>query len=92
MARGADVRAFDPVATTNAARAIPHLTVCKNEYEACEDADALVLVTEWNQFRMLDLERVKTLLRQPVVIDLRNVYEPAAMRQAGFRYESVGRA
>ena len=91
LARGADVRAFDPVAMTNAAREIPELTLCKNEYEACEDADALVLVTEWNQFRMLDLERVKGLLREPVVVDLRNVYDPIGMRRAGFRYESVGR-
>jgi UDPglucose 6-dehydrogenase len=92
VARGADVRAFDPVAMVNAARELPHITLCKSEYEACEDADALVLVTEWNQFRMLDLERVKTLLRAPVVIDLRNVYDPEAMRRAGFVYQSVGRA
>ena len=51
-----------------------------------------MLVTEWNQFRMLDLERVKKLMRAPVLIDLRNVYDPAAMRRAGFRYDSVGRA
>jgi len=89
--RGATIRAFDPVAMTNAARELPDVTLCKNEYEACENADALVLMTEWNQFRMLDLERVRTLLREPVVVDLRNVYDPAAMRKAGFRYDSVGR-
>jgi UDPglucose 6-dehydrogenase len=91
LARGAAVRAFDPVAMPNAARELPDVQLCKNEYEACEDADALVLVTEWNQFRMLDLARVKALLREPVVVDLRNVYDPAAMRRAGFRYDSVGR-
>jgi UDPglucose 6-dehydrogenase len=92
LQRGAEVRAFDPVAMRNAAREVPGLTLCKNEYEACEGGDALVLVTEWNQFRMLDLERIRVLLREPLVIDLRNVYEPAAMRRAGFRYQSVGRA
>jgi UDPglucose 6-dehydrogenase len=91
LARGATVRAFDPVAMPNAARELPSITYCKNEYEACENADALVLVTEWNQFRMLDLERVKSLLRSPVLVDLRNVYDPAALRRAGFRYDSVGR-
>jgi UDPglucose 6-dehydrogenase len=90
--RGATVRAFDPVAMDNAARLVPGLVLCKNEYDACENADALVLVTEWNRFRMLDLERVKGLLREPVLVDLRNVYEPATVRRAGFRYESVGRA
>ncbi len=89
--RGATIRAFDPVAMANAARELPDITLCKNEYEACENADALVLMTEWNQFRMLDLARVRTLLREPVVVDLRNVYDPASMRKAGFRYDSVGR-
>ncbi len=89
--RGATIRAFDPVAMPNAARELPDVTLCKNEYEACENADALVLMTEWNQFRMLDLERVRGLLREPVVVDLRNVYDPVSMRRAGFRYDSVGR-
>jgi UDPglucose 6-dehydrogenase len=89
--RGASIRAFDPVAMANAVRELPDITLCKNEYEACENADALVLMTEWNQFRMLDLARVRTLLREPVVVDLRNVYDPVSMRRAGFRYDSVGR-
>jgi UDPglucose 6-dehydrogenase len=91
QAAGATVRAFDPVAMSNAARELPGLTLCKNEYECCENADGLVLVTEWNQFRLLDLARVKSLLREPVLVDLRNVYDPAALRRAGFRYVSVGR-
>ena len=89
--RGATIRAFDPVAMPNAAKELPDVTLCKNEYETCENADALVLMTEWNQFRMLDLERVRALLREPVVVDLRNVYDPVSMRKAGFRYDSVGR-
>lgn len=91
QARGAHVRAYDPVAMPNAARLLPGVTLCKDAYEACENADAMVLVTEWNQFRMLDLERVKRLLRQPVVVDLRNVYKPEPMEESGFRYASVGR-
>jgi UDPglucose 6-dehydrogenase len=91
QARGAHVRAYDPVAMPNAARLLPGVTLCKDAYEACENSDAMVLVTEWNQFRMLDLERVKRLLRQPVVVDLRNVYKPEPMEQSGFRYASVGR-
>jgi UDPglucose 6-dehydrogenase len=91
LERGAVVRAFDPVAMPNAGEMLPEITLCKDAYEACENADAMVLVTEWNQFRMLDLERIARLLRQPVVVDLRNVYEPGFMSDAGFRYVSVGR-
>jgi UDPglucose 6-dehydrogenase len=91
VAAGAHVRAYDPVAMPNASKLLPELTLCKDAYEACEGADAMVLVTEWNQFRMLDLDRVRRLLRQPVLVDLRNVYKPEPMRAAGFRYVSVGR-
>jgi UDPglucose 6-dehydrogenase len=91
LARGAHVRAYDPVAMPRAGELLPEITLCKDAYQACENADAAVLVTEWNQFRMLDLERVGRLLRQPVVVDLRNVYKPEPMRAAGFRYVSVGR-
>ena len=91
LTRGAVVRAFDPVAMPGAARLLPDVQFCKHAYGACEGADAMVLVTEWNQFRMLDLERLRSVLRQPVVVDLRNVYEPGTMRAAGFRYTCVGR-
>jgi UDPglucose 6-dehydrogenase len=89
--QGAVVRAYDPVAMEAARKLLPNVTLCEDAYEACEDADALVIVTEWNQFRMLDLERVKSLLREPVVVDLRNVYDPVRMRESGFRYTCVGR-
>ena len=89
--RGVTVRAYDPVAMPLAARLLPDVQMCKNAFEACEGADAMVLVTEWNQFRMLDLEHLHRVLRQPVVVDLRNVYEPGPMREAGFRYTCVGR-
>ncbi len=89
--RGACVRAYDPQAMAIAAPLLPGVRMCSDAYEACEGGDALVLVTEWNQFRMLELARVKELLRQPVIVDLRNVYKPEAMREAGFTYLSVGR-
>ena len=88
--KGASIRAFDPV-VTEAHAELPDVQLCKNAYEACEGADAMVLVTEWNQFRMLDLERLRGSLREPVVVDLRNVYEPGPMKAAGFRYYCVGR-
>jgi UDPglucose 6-dehydrogenase len=89
--RGARIRAYDPQAMGEASKLLPDLATCDNAYEACSGADALVLVTEWNQFRMLDLVRIKSLLRQPVIVDLRNIYEPGPMREAGFRYFCVGR-
>jgi len=89
--RGARVRAYDPQAMREASKYLPELTTCSDAYEACTGADALVLITEWNQFRMLDLARIKSILRQPVIVDLRNVYEPGPMREAGFRYFCVGR-
>jgi UDPglucose 6-dehydrogenase len=89
--RGARIRAYDPQAMREASKLLPDLATCDDAYEACSGADALVLVTEWNQFRMLDLARIKSLLRQPVIVDLRNIYEPGPMREAGFRYFCVGR-
>jgi UDPglucose 6-dehydrogenase len=89
--RGASVRAYDPQAMREASEMLPNLVTCDNAYEACRGADVLVLVTEWNQFRMLDLVRVKSLLRRPVIVDLRNVYDPQPMREAGFEYVCVGR-
>ena len=75
----------------SARSALPDVEMCEDAYAACRDADVLVLVTEWNQFRMLDLSRVKDLLKKPVIVDLRNVYDPEQMRQKGFVYVSVGR-
>ena len=89
--RGAKLRAFDPAAMAEASRMLPSVTMCKDAYQACSGADALVIVTEWNQFRMLDLERVKSLLHEPILIDLRNIYDPKPMKEAGFLYLSVGR-
>jgi UDPglucose 6-dehydrogenase len=93
VADGARVRAFDPVAIENAKRLLPSDVVyCDSSYDAAEGADALVIVTEWNQFRSLDLDRIGQLLRRPIVVDLRNVYQPERMRAQGFTYVGVGRA
>jgi UDPglucose 6-dehydrogenase len=88
---GAQVQAYDPAAMEEASRLLPELRLCTNPYEAAEGADALVLMTEWNQFRNLDLDRIKETLRSPVFVDLRNVYETARMIALGFKYVSVGR-
>ncbi len=89
--RGADVRAYDPEAMAETGRMFPEITLCKDAYEACEDADVLAIVTEWNEFRMLDLGRVKDMLSQPRLVDMRNIYEPEAIRQQGFEYWGIGR-
>jgi UDPglucose 6-dehydrogenase len=88
---GATIRVFDPEGMAEAKRLMPELTYCDDAYATMANADALVLITEWNEFRALDLERVKTLLRAPLVIDLRNIYKPAEMIAAGLTYHSVGR-
>jgi UDPglucose 6-dehydrogenase len=88
---GATIRAFDPEGIAEAKRLMPELDYCADAYATMEGADALVLITEWNEFRGLDLERVKVLLRQPLVIDLRNIYKPEEMTAAGLTYHSIGR-
>jgi UDPglucose 6-dehydrogenase len=88
---GAMVRAFDPEGMDEAKKQMPELGYCGDAYETMQGADALVLLTEWNEFRALDLKRVKALLRVPVVIDLRNIYKPEEMSAAGIAYFSIGR-
>ncbi len=90
---GATVRAFDPAAMDTARAVLPEGVVyCGDVYDAAAAADCFVILTEWNQFRSLDLVRLKGLLRTPRVVDLRNVYEPERMREAGFEYTCVGRS
>jgi len=89
---GAIVRAYDPQAIENSRAMFENVAFCRDAYETAEGCDALVIATEWNEFRALNLGRVRKLLRQPVVIDLRNVYDPQRMRAEGFQYVSVGRA
>lgn len=92
QALGAKIQAFDPEAMHEAEKLLTGVDYKTGPYEALEGADAMVLVTEWDRFRALDLDRVKALLRTPVVVDLRNVYIPAQVRAAGLAYSSIGRA
>jgi UDPglucose 6-dehydrogenase len=93
LSAGAKVRAFDPVARENAERILgSRVTFCPLAYDALEGADALVVVTEWNEFRHPDFDRVKKLLRTPVVFDGRNLYNPKQLRELGFKYYGIGRS
>jgi UDPglucose 6-dehydrogenase len=88
---GIKIRAHDPEGMDEAKKQMPDLDYRNDPYEAIEGADALVILTEWNSYRSLDLDRVKALLKSPVFVDLRNIYRPAEMQAAGFRYSSLGR-
>jgi len=89
---GASVRTYDPVAMPSARRMLPaEVVYCESPYEAAAGADAVVLVTEWNEFKFLNLERLRAAMRRPVVFDGRNVWEPERMRRLGFEYHSIGR-
>lgn len=88
---GARVRAYDPVAMDNARKVLPDVTYCPDPYAVAEGADALIVATEWNEFKHLDLERIQKSMRRPVFIDGRNIYEPERMKALGFIYRGVGR-
>lgn len=89
----AAVRAYDPAAMENAREVLPAgITYCEDAYDVAQGVDCLIILTEWNQFRSLDLQRLKSVLRVPRIVDLRNVYEPERMRELGFQFECVGRA
>jgi UDPglucose 6-dehydrogenase len=88
---GARVRAHDPVGMEQARKELPNIEFVDDPYLCAKGADAIVVVTEWVQYRTLDLKRLKRELRQPVVVDLRNIYRPEDMATHGFTYESVGR-
>ncbi len=87
----AKIKAYDPVSMKAAKKVLPEITYCKDPYEAVKGADALVIVTEWNQFRNLELDRIKRLLKGPYFFDLRNIYEPEVLKEKGFKYFCVGR-
>src|SRR5206468_11458582 len=89
--KGATIRAYAPARRAEARKLPPRITLRANAYDAATGADALVLMTECNQLRHLDLEQIKRNLKAPVFVDLRNVYEPARMASLGFHYTSVGR-
>jgi UDPglucose 6-dehydrogenase len=89
---GAELRVFDPEGMEEARKLMPDLEYCTDAYATMQGADALILITEWNEFRALDIERMKSLLKTPLVIDLRNIYRPDEMEAAGFMYHSIGRS
>ncbi len=91
QAAGARVKAYDPESMHEAGKVLTDVDFCDGPYHAIDGADAMVLITEWDQFRALDLDRVKKLLKTPIVVDLRNVYQPSDMQRRGFSYSSVGR-
>ncbi len=89
-AEGAHVRGYDPVAMEVAAT-VMNITLCRNAYEVAEGCDAIVVVTDWNEFKQLDMLRIKESMRQPVLIDGRNIYDPDEMKEKGFIYRGFGR-
>jgi UDPglucose 6-dehydrogenase len=91
QAGGARVQGYDPVAMVVAGRNMPSLKLCEDAYEVATGADALVICTEWNEFKQLDFQRIKQAMRQHVIVDGRNVYDPAQMQRLGFRYRGMGR-
>ncbi len=88
---GARIKAYDPVAMEVAKGILPEITYCQDAYEVAKDSDALIVVTEWNEFKHLDMARIKSLMRQPVLIDGRNIYDPQKAGELGFIYRGVGR-
>jgi UDPglucose 6-dehydrogenase len=88
---GAQVRAYDPASIGQAKAVLENVTYGDNAYACADGADALVIATEWDEFRALDLERLRKLMKQPVIVDLRNIYPPEEISRSGFDYSCVGR-
>lgn len=88
---GAKIKAYDPIAIANAKRLLKNVEFVQNAYAAAEDSDLLILVTEWNEFRQLDLKKIKNIMRNPILLDGRNIYDPLEMKAIGFTYVGVGR-
>jgi len=91
LTEGVEVRAYDPEAIEKSRAVLPEVTYCADAYQAAEGADAIVIVTEWDEFRQMDWERLLSSVEQPLVIDGRNVFSPEEIRRQGFRYVSIGR-
>jgi UDPglucose 6-dehydrogenase len=88
---GAIVRGYDPVAAENAAKDMPYMQMMKNSYELAQDADALIVMTPWNEFKHLDMDRIRGTMKHPILIDGRNLYDPKEMTALGFQYRGIGR-
>jgi UDPglucose 6-dehydrogenase len=91
LKEGAKIKCFDPLAMDNAKKILPDITYCESEFDVADGSHVLVIATEWNQFRNLDLLKIKEFLKTPILIDLRNLYEPEKVKSLGFIYEGVGR-
>ncbi len=91
LSEGAHLKAYDPAGMENARRIFPHIAYCQSAYQAAEEADALVIVTEWREFKLLDMEKLHKLMRRPLIFDGRNIYNIERMLGAGFDYYSIGR-
>jgi UDPglucose 6-dehydrogenase len=91
QAAGATIRAFDPEGMHEAKKLLNGVEFASGPYECVEGADAVAFVTEWDQFRALDLDRIKASLKTPIIVDLRNIYQPREMKADGFNYVSIGR-
>ena len=91
LSAGAHLKVYDPAATENAKRMFPDITYCQSAYQTAEESDALVIVTEWREFKLLDMEKLRKLLKRPLIFDGRNIYDPGRMTAMGFVYHSIGR-
>jgi UDPglucose 6-dehydrogenase len=90
-AAGLEIVAHDPAGMAEARRLMPGIKYCDDAYATLKDADCLVLLTEWNAYRAMDIDRMRSLMRRPLMIDLRNIHHSREMRRAGFEYHSLGR-
>jgi UDPglucose 6-dehydrogenase len=88
---GAKVRGYDPAVEAGSGRVAPPIEVCADPFEACEGANVLAVLTEWDEFRWLDFDRVRSTMTTPAIVDARNLLDPAALRRRGFSYTAVGR-
>jgi UDPglucose 6-dehydrogenase len=91
QAGGASVQGYDPVSMVVAARHMPGVRLCEDPYETAAEADVVVVCTEWNEFKQLDLGRLKQVMRQPIIVDGRNIYDPQQLARHGFHYRGMGR-
>ncbi len=89
--KGITVKAYDPIANEKAKEIFPQIEYCQNAYDACKDADVLSIITDWEEFASLDLNKVRSLMKTPAIVDARNIFEPEQITGMGFNYVSVGR-
>jgi UDPglucose 6-dehydrogenase len=91
LEKKAKVKVYDPVAMENAKKILQGVKYCKNPYEVAEGADGLIIITEWNEFKYLNLDKIKEVMKTPIIFDGRNIYDPNNLKRLGFKYISIGR-